>query len=113
MGSRPARSFSTSRRTRPTRTRTATGSRTRTRSSSRSTTRSSPARDLIARPGPGRAQIGEDRRDAAVLTFDLTQAELEEYLADVRLDRLLRHDEALGDRAIRPALGHQRQHLAL
>jgi hypothetical protein len=41
------------------------------------------------------------------------EVQLAEDGGDVLLHRTLRHDELLGDRGVRPALGHQAQHLAL
>src|SRR3954463_3517259 len=59
------------------------------------------------------SEVGQDGEDAAVLLVGRRQAELEEHLADVLLDPAAGDDEALGDRGVGVALGHEAEHLAL
>src|SRR4051794_5729103 len=58
-------------------------------------------------------QEREDGEDAAVVGVRRGQAELAEDVRDVFLDGALGHDEARGDRVVRPPLGHQPEHFAL
>src|SRR5215211_4419005 len=51
-------------------------------------------------------EIGEHREDAAVVLSALGDAELHEDASDVLFDRALGDHEALGDRPVRPPLGH-------
>ena len=58
-------------------------------------------------------QVGQHREDAAVVGLRGREAELLEDARDVLLDRADREHERVGDRRVRPALGHQLQHLEL
>src|SRR5215212_6716737 len=59
------------------------------------------------------AEVGEHRKHAAVVVLARGQVELAEDRGHVPLDRPLGDDELGRDRAVRPPLRHQRQHLAL
>jgi len=60
-----------------------------------------------------RAEKRQDREDPTVLVPVLVEPELGEDAADMGLDRFELNKELLGDRAVRPALGHQREDLHL
>jgi hypothetical protein len=60
----------------------------------------------------GCSQVGEHRKNAAVVVGRLLQLELPEDLSHVRLDRLWAQEQRLADRSVRTPLGHERQHLA-
>src|ERR1700761_507285 len=59
------------------------------------------------------AQVGQHGQDPAVVVVGGLQVELVEDRRGVLGHRPLGDDQALGDGRVRPALGHQRQHLAL
>ena len=58
-------------------------------------------------------EVGEDREHPAVIPVTLGQAQFQEDVADVLLDRTVADHQLPGDRGVRPALGHQPQHLPL
>src|SRR3954447_25297730 len=58
-------------------------------------------------------QVAEDRHHPAVLLPRGGDAELGEDARDVLLGAALRDLEPLGDREVRAALGHQREHVTL
>ncbi|MDR7349670.1 methylase of polypeptide subunit release factors [Glycomyces algeriensis] len=61
-----------------------------------------------------RAQVGQDRLDAAVVVAVLAaQRQLREDVADVLLDRAVGDEELLADRLVGVALGHEAQDLLL
>src|SRR6185436_5633490 len=68
-----------------------------------------------ASPSPpstlGRAKVGEDGQDAAVVGFGGGDRELGEDRADVLLDRALAEDERLCDPRVRPPLRHQPEYV--
>ena len=64
-------------------------------------------------PARLRAEEAEDGQHAAMVLGGGRQSELREDARDVLLDRTRRDEEALSDRLVRPAFGHQFHHLAL
>ena len=120
-GARTARASSTSAttasaaRTRPAAAACAASRTAWARSTARSRSRArAGGGTLVARADPAQArrkrQHGED---AAVVLGAAADAELGEDARDVLLDGVRGDDERLGDAAVRAALGHQLEHLAL
>ena len=60
----------------------------------------------------GGPQVGEDRKDAAVVIIGCSQVELGEDVGDVLLDRSERDDEFARDRRIGSSLRDQLERLA-
>src|ERR1700733_9756792 len=58
-------------------------------------------------------QVAQDGEHPAVVGIRRGQGELAEDVRDVLFDGPLGYHESRGDRVVGPALGHQRQHLAL
>ena len=74
---------------------------------------SHPRAAVAAQAASSAAEVGQDGEHPPVIVGRRQQLELREDVGDVRLDRLRREEQAVADRLVRAALGHQRQHLAL
>src|SRR5918997_1753112 len=62
---------------------------------------------------PSALQVGKDGEHPAVVRVGLGEAELAEDALDVLLDGAVGDEEGAGDRAVRAALGHEGEDLAL
>src|SRR5207249_1513730 len=67
----------------------------------------------ITAAGSGTIEVGEYREDSPVVVGGGAETELVEDVSSVFADRALAEVQALGDRGVRPSLGHLFEHFAL
>src|SRR5690349_8048678 len=72
-----------------------------------------PVTMVMPYPRSSGAQVAQHGEDATVIAVAGRQPELGEDVVDVLFHRAAADHECPGDGRVRPALGHQREHLAL